>query len=159
MSAAVAGGRDPAAAVVAEARRWLGTPYMHGASLRGTGCDCLGLVRGVWRALYGPEPEDPGPYTADWAEATGGERLLEAAGRHLDPSGTAGPRSGDLLVLRWRDGFPAKHLGIATGPKTMIHAHDGAVVTEVAIGLWRNRIARVFRFPALPAAGTEQEHG
>ena len=38
-----------AAAVVAAARRWLGTPYRHQASVRGEGADCLGLVRGVWR--------------------------------------------------------------------------------------------------------------
>jgi len=37
--------------VVAAARAWLGTPYRHRASVRGAGCDCLGLLRGVWRAL------------------------------------------------------------------------------------------------------------
>ena len=37
-------------AIVAEARAWIGTPYRHQASLKGVGCDCLGLVRGVWRA-------------------------------------------------------------------------------------------------------------
>lgn len=45
------------AAIVAEARAWLGTPYRHQASLKGVGADCLGLVRGVWRAVVGPEPE------------------------------------------------------------------------------------------------------
>jgi cell wall-associated NlpC family hydrolase len=34
-------------AIVAEARTWIGTPYRHQASLKGVGCDCLGLVRGV----------------------------------------------------------------------------------------------------------------
>lgn len=144
-------GRDPAGAVVDEARRWLGTPYMHAASLRGVGCDCLGLVRGIWRALYGDEPEEAGPYSADWAEATGRERLLEAAQRHLRAAQDGAIRAGDLLVLRWRDGSPAKHLGIATGPDTMIHAHDGACVAEVGFGVWRTRIAGIFRFPALPA--------
>jgi NlpC/P60 family putative phage cell wall peptidase len=48
-------------AVVAEAMDWIGTPYRHQASRKGVGCDCLGLVRGVWRALYGREPEAPGP--------------------------------------------------------------------------------------------------
>ncbi|MFD0934795.1 peptidase P60, partial [Methylobacterium trifolii] len=37
--------------VVAQARLWLGTPYRHQASLAGVGCDCLGLLRGVWRGL------------------------------------------------------------------------------------------------------------
>ena len=35
--------------IVAAARRWVGTPYVHQASLIHVGCDCLGLVRGVWR--------------------------------------------------------------------------------------------------------------
>ena len=37
-------------AILTEARDWIGTPYQHQASLKGAGCDCLGLVRGVWRA-------------------------------------------------------------------------------------------------------------
>ncbi|MFZ1680734.1 MAG: peptidase P60, partial [Rhizobiaceae bacterium] len=32
--------------VVAEAERWIGTPYRHQGSTRGVGCDCLGLVLG-----------------------------------------------------------------------------------------------------------------
>jgi NlpC/P60 family putative phage cell wall peptidase len=46
---------DPAG-VIAVARSWLGTPYHDQASLRGVGCDCLGLARGVWREVVGPEP-------------------------------------------------------------------------------------------------------
>src|SRR5262249_34925030 len=57
--------------IVAEARRWIGTPYPHQASVRGIGTDCLGLVRGVWRALHGPEAEVVPAYARDWAEATG----------------------------------------------------------------------------------------
>jgi NlpC/P60 family putative phage cell wall peptidase len=143
-------GRSAASAVVAETRLWIGTPYLHAGSLRGVGCDCLGLVRGVWRALYGSEPEDPGPYTADWAEASGEERLADAATRHLAPVPGRTWEAGDLLILRWREGFPAKHLGIATGADTMVHAHDGACVAEVAVGVWRTRVAHVFRFPPLP---------
>ncbi len=69
--------------VLAEAERWIGTPYRHGASTRGVSCDCLGLVRGVWRILYGAEPETPGAYAPDWAEVAPGDPLLEAASRHM----------------------------------------------------------------------------
>jgi cell wall-associated NlpC family hydrolase len=41
--------------VVAAAHRWLGTPYHDQASVRGVGCDCLGLARGAWREVVGPE--------------------------------------------------------------------------------------------------------
>ena len=55
--------------IIAEARGWIGTPYMHQASLKGIGCDCLGLLRGVWRAIHGTEPEPPPAYAPDWAAA------------------------------------------------------------------------------------------
>ena len=42
--------------IVAAARGWIGTPYQHQASVKGAGSDCLGLLRGVWRELIGPEP-------------------------------------------------------------------------------------------------------
>jgi NlpC/P60 family putative phage cell wall peptidase len=69
--------------VVAKAREWIGTPYHHQASVKGAGCDCLGLVRGVYREVTGQEPETPPPYSPDWGDATGEETMIEAAGRHL----------------------------------------------------------------------------
>ena len=65
--------------IIAEARAWIGTPYCHQASLKGVGCDCLGLVRGVWRVLHGAEPEAMPAYAPDWAEANGDEKLAAAA--------------------------------------------------------------------------------
>ena len=50
--------------IAAAARGWCGTPYAHQASLKGTGTDCLGLVRGVWREVMGAEPEHAPAYSA-----------------------------------------------------------------------------------------------
>ncbi|BBF93532.1 NlpC/P60 family protein [Blastochloris tepida] len=135
-------------AAVAAARRWIGTPYRHQASVIGVGCDCLGLVRGVWRELYGSEPEIAPAYTPDWAEAAGREALAEAAGRHLVPRALDDAQPGDVLIFRWRAGLPAKHAAILTEPARMVHAHDGAAVAEVALtAWWRRRLAFVFAFP------------
>lgn len=42
------------------ARAWMGTPYVLSAALRGVGCDCIGLVRGVWSDVTGkPAPAPP----------------------------------------------------------------------------------------------------
>ncbi len=140
-----------AARIVDVARSWIGTPYMHQASLKGVGCDCLGLLRGVWRELYADEPELPPPYSADWAEALGRETLAEAAGRHLTPLAVVQFSAADVILFRWREGSPAKHCAIATSPDTMVHAHDGAAVAEVGIGRWwRRHVAYAFRFPPLP---------
>jgi len=93
--------------------------------------------------VLGAEPEAPGPY----GPAGGaGEELLAAARRHLVPS--AEIRPGDVLLLRWRDGEPARHCAIATGPGRMVHAHAGAAVCEVALAPWWSRhLAGVFSFP------------
>jgi NlpC/P60 family putative phage cell wall peptidase len=134
------------------ARGWIGTPYHHQASTRGAGADCLGLVRGVWRELYGREAETPPPYSRDWAEARGRETMLEAASRHLRAIQPAVAGAGDVLVFRLRAGTVAKHAGILTGgltgEATMIHAMEGGPAAEVALSpWWRRRIAGAFAFP------------
>jgi cell wall-associated NlpC family hydrolase len=42
-----------------------GTPYVHQASARGAGTDCLGLLRGEWREVLGREPEHVPAYSMD----------------------------------------------------------------------------------------------
>jgi NlpC/P60 family putative phage cell wall peptidase len=135
--------------IVAAARRWIGTPYRHQGSRRGVGCDCLGLVRGVWREIRGEEPEEPGPYARDWAAQGGDERLIEAARRLCAGERTLRDmRPGDILVFRWRAHMPATHLGIASGPDHFIHAYEQAAVVESAlVPAWRRRVAAVFSFP------------
>ena len=138
--------------IVAEARSWTGTPYRHQASLKGVGCDCLGLVRGVWRAIYGSEPEATPAYAPDWAEAGGEERLAAAARRRLVEIAPTEVEPGDVLLFRWRAYLPAKHAAIRSEPGRMIHAYDGAAVAEVSFApFWRRRLAFAFRFPEASA--------
>jgi NlpC/P60 family putative phage cell wall peptidase len=135
-------------AIVAAARSWIGTPYVHRQSVKGAGCDCLGLVRGVWREVLGAEPEALPAYAAGWAEATGREEMLEAARRHLVEIDRARFDAGDVLLFRWRPDLPARHAAIATGPASIVHAYQGHAVAEVALPrAWRRRIAAAFAFP------------
>ncbi len=135
--------------IVVAAREWLGTPYRHQASLKQIGCDCLGLVRGVWRDCLGDEPETPPAYSPDWAEAGGVETLANAAGRHLMRVSKSDVQAGDILLFRWKSHLPAKHAGIATSSTMMIHAQAGAVVSEITLSdWWLKRLAFVFRFHA-----------
>lgn len=134
--------------IVRLARSWIGTPYHHQASKRGVGTDCIGLVRGVWRALYGSEAEAAPAYSRDWAESTGEETLLEAARRHLTEVAPADVQPGDVLVFRYRATTIAKHAAILATPDTMIHAFEGAPVCEVTLSpWWRRRLAAAFSFP------------
>lgn len=131
--------------VVAAARLWIGTPYRHQASAKGAGCDCLGLVRGVWREVHGAEPAPVPPYTPDWSEPSGEERLWDMA-RLLLPPGRGRP--GDLLLLRMREGAVAKHLGILSqaGPApAFIHAMSRHGVLESPLsGPWAARVVATF---------------
>ena len=136
--------------IIAAARGWIGTPYRHQASLKHVGCDCLGLVRGVWRDVYGGEPDGVPAYSPDWAEAGGVEALADAGRRHLIEVPCADYCAGDALLFRWKPHLPAKHAGIATGPSTMIHAQDGARVSEIVLTpWWKRRLAFAFRFPGV----------
>ena len=137
--------------IIAAARLWLGTPYAHQASLKGVGCDCLGLVRGVWREIRGGEPEAVPAYSPDWAEAGLRETLAEAGERYLVPIDRDRFAGGDVLLFRWRPHLPAKHAAITVSKTRMIHAQSGAAVAEVAITpWWRRRIVYAFRFPPIP---------
>lgn len=138
-----------AQAVVTEARLWLGTPYLHQASRRGAGADCLGLVRGVWRALEGTEPALPPPYAADWNEDDG-DALRRAADAHLVALPMGEPQVGDILLFCMRQGASARHMAIATSSHTMIHAYSGVSVSETGIGVWwRRRLVARYAYPGV----------
>jgi len=139
------------ARAVAEARAWIGTPYVHQASVQGAGADCLGLLRGVWRALYGGEPEAVPPYTPDWSEPARNEVLHAAALRHLVPCAGGVPAPGEVLLFRMRAGAVAKHLGIVSCPegRRFIHAYTGHGVIESPLSApWARRVVARFAFPA-----------
>lgn len=138
-------------AVVMAARGWIGTPYRHQASVKGAGADCLGLLRGVWREVYGREPEPVPPYTEDWAEPGGQEVLWAAARRWLVEKPLRDAAPGDVLLFRMRAGGIAKHLGIAGAVgagATFIHAYSGHRVVESPLTApWARRVVARFQFP------------
>lgn len=143
-------GQADRAMLISEALAWVGTPYRHQGVAKGVGCDCLGLVRGVWRAFYGCNLDDPGPYAPDWADA-GGEVLHDGMRRHFRKRPVAEAEPGDVLLFRWRPVLPARHAGILIEPEAFVHAYEGggAVVRSTLVPQWRRRIAAVFAFPDL----------
>ena len=135
--------------IIAAARSWIGTPYIHQASVKGAGCDCLGLLRGVWRELHGEDAEVPPPYSPDWAEATGEETLYNAMKRYLTEIDARVIAPGDIALFRMLPRSPAKHCGIVAKNKsalTLIHARQNKRVSEEALcGLWKRKLAFAFR--------------
>jgi NlpC/P60 family putative phage cell wall peptidase len=139
--------RPGAVEVAAAARAWLGTPYRHRASARGAGCDCLGLLRGVWRTLYGSEPLPVPNYRADARDPAHAGALQAAAEQLLAPSEGA-PQAGDIVLFRLRQGAPPRHCGIMVARQRFIHAQEGLGVVEASLGeSWQRRLAGTYRFP------------
>ena len=138
---------DPAL-VIAAARSWLGTPDHDQASLRGVGCDCLGLARGVWREVVGDEPFPIPPYSRDWGETGEREVLAEGAARLMLPVSVEARQPGDLLLFRMRPGAIAKHVGILTASDQFLHAYERlGVIEEPLTPTWARKIAFAFLFP------------
>lgn len=139
--------------VVAAARVWLGTPYRHRASTLGAGCDCLGLLRGVWRDLHGPEPVPLPAYRAQWRHENDGA-LLGAAERFLLPV-TDPAAAGQVVLFRLGGQRQPRHCGILVSSRRFIHAqeHLGVVEANLTPG-WETRIAARYRFPDRTIAPT-----
>lgn len=134
--------------IVAIARSWIGTPYVHQASVKGAGCDCLGLLRGVWRELHGEEAEDIPPYRPDW-DTPGGEVLRDGLARHLAAIALADIAPGDVVLFRMVPRAGARHcaiVGAKDGVLTLIHARQNKRVGEEPLtAFWRRKLAYAFR--------------
>lgn len=126
--------------VVAEVKSWLGTPYQHQASLKHIGCDCLGLLRGVWRHVNGNEPEMTPAYAPRWNDAAQTDLLLAMADRNFDPNDKNDlPKAGDILLFKYRMHLPARHVAIAVSSNCFIHAYVGKGVVENSFSAWWQR--------------------
>ncbi|MEV5033687.1 C40 family peptidase [Sphingobium sp. LMC3-1-1.1] len=107
--------------IMAEARRWIGTPFHEQASLRGVGCDCKGLVVGIARECGLPEAAGFHARLAvygEWVDIALLRRGLESELRRV-----AQPRPGDVLLLKVK-GRP-QHLAMLVDGGSMIHCWGG----------------------------------
>jgi len=119
------------AAVVAEARTWIGTPYHHAADVKGHGVDCAMLLVRIYCDLGLVDGFDPRPYTRDWFLHRDEERYLGylfARAREVRE-----PLPGDITVFRVGRCFA--HAGIVsrTNPLRIIHAfvNAGRVIEDI----------------------------
>jgi NlpC/P60 family putative phage cell wall peptidase len=111
------------AAIVAEARTWLRTPYIHLAAVKGAGVDCAMLLVEVYRQPLGPVPPDydPRPYSPDWYLHQSEERYLIGIEAFAHPIELAAARPADVLMYRF--GRTVSHGAIVVDDELMIHAN------------------------------------
>jgi cell wall-associated NlpC family hydrolase len=112
------------AAIVAEARSWVGTPYHNCADIKGVGCDCGMLLVRVFCDLKLCTPFDPRPYPQDWHLHRSEEKYL---GFVFDRAHEVDkPQPGDVAVFKF--GRCHSHGGIVveTDPLAIVHAYAPA---------------------------------
>ncbi|MFZ1416647.1 MAG: hypothetical protein WAS73_19035 [Defluviicoccus sp.] len=95
------------AAIINEARSWLGTPYHHQAALKGVGCDCIGLLKGIF-ASFGGIVDLPADYSPTWHVHRAEERLRAGLARYSTEIPLLSARPGDILLFGFGRG-PAAH--------------------------------------------------
>lgn len=136
--------------IVTLARSWVGTPYHNMTAIKGRGCDCLGLLRGIYAEVYRETVETPSYPNRPPRISTGQETMLAAARLYLveAPIETRGPAV--VLVFRTHPKLVAWHCGIMTTETEMVHSHSGREVYEVTLGKrWESRVVAAFRFPGI----------
>jgi NlpC/P60 family putative phage cell wall peptidase len=136
--------------VAKKAREWIGTPYHHQASLKGVGCDCLGLCRGIYREIVGPEPIAMPNYSPGWDEVAKTEIMLRTFNTYLKKEPISYRGAGFILLFRMRRNAVAKHCGIMTNNTHFIHSHAGRKTVEIELTeWWVSKLIGVFSFPGV----------
>jgi NlpC/P60 family putative phage cell wall peptidase len=134
--------------VMATARSWLGTPWIHQGRLKGVGVDCGGLIIGVGKEL-GLLDFD----TSAYGRIPDGQRLRALCDEHLTAKPVADIVPGDVLLMRFTR--HPQHLAIAGDrgdPFSLIHAYAdaGRCVEHGADQKWRRRIVAAYSFKSGP---------
>lgn len=141
---------------VAEARRWLDTPFAHQAHTRGVGTDCGGLVVGVGIAcgLAGKDWwEVQFKQHAGYSRIPSNAMLERICHRFMRPIEIDAAREGDILLMRFEK--EPQHVAILApylhGGLSVIHAYSraGKVVEHRFSSMWRARVTEAFSIPGV----------
>lgn len=129
--------------VVAEARTWLGTKFLHQGRIKGAGVDCVGLMVGIAQR-FGWQYQDVPAYGRQPNFAV----MREALEKNLVPISMKEARPADILWFAF--GEKATHLGLITD-RGLIHATAlyRCVVEHRLDVVWERRARAAFRFREL----------
>ena len=106
------------AAIVHDARAWLGTPYHHEADVLGSGVDCAMILVRLYCDSGLVPMVDPRPYPAQWMMHRSEERYLKWFTDYAHRVEHGG--LGDVMLFKY--GRTISHSGIIVGDGLMVHA-------------------------------------
>jgi cell wall-associated NlpC family hydrolase len=127
-------------AMIAAARKCIGTPFHHQGRKPGVGLDCIGSIVIALQAV-GISVHD----RTDYGRRPDGKSLITALEEH-GAKAVQDIQAGHILLFRY-DHQP-QHVALATGPDSMIHSFAPAgKVVETTIGdYWKRRLVGVYRW-------------
>lgn len=112
------------AAIVAEAKTWIKTPYHGRSCLKGHGVDCGQLIYGVFRGCgLVPEIELPKDYSLQIAKHRISTEYVDIVDNYFRDIPEAEAQPGDLVIYKLGHSFG--HAGIIVEwPEYVIHAEE-----------------------------------
>lgn len=120
------------AAVIEEAKTWIGTPHHHRAMVKGAGVDCAMFPLAVYRAAvpHRIAPVAVPEYPADWhlhRDIGLYRQIVSGVAREITPEAVL---PGDFVLYRF--GRVESHGAIVVSPGLIIHSYigDGVVYQE-----------------------------
>lgn len=88
--------------IIEEAETWEGTPFHHGAGVKGVGCDCAHLVSGVLEDMNLIPKVNYPVYGPDWfRHADHEEKFIVETLRALGLPQVEQPQMGDIAVIKF----------------------------------------------------------
>lgn len=147
------------AAIIVEARSWIGTAFHHQGRVKKTGghkggCDCIGLIIGVARALQIAGAD--GVMLADcdvigYGRFPDGIRLYQALRFHLQEISLSQAQPADIVLFRFDEN--PQHVGFISdypeaGSLGLIHCYAQVrrVVEHRLDALWQEKQVAAFSF-------------
>jgi NlpC/P60 family putative phage cell wall peptidase len=135
------------AEILAEARSWIGTPWLHQASCKGVGADCIGFGAGVAAACGSAEAKRflATPEWRRYGRHPEADFLFRVCDELMDRIEISAATVGDVLVFNC--GKHPMHFGIVGDDGRMLHAYLKArrVCEHQLDAGWRARIERAYR--------------
>lgn len=131
--------------ILQEADEWIGTPFIHGQKAKGFGCDCVGLLLGVFQSVGLLQDCDPGFYTPDWWVHKDEENYLDRILFYCDNIDVQEKDIGDILYFKFAR--VVGHAGIYIGDNEFIHAvtEVGVIKSSLETKSWSRRLQGVAR--------------
>ena len=122
------------AAVIAEAEKYLGFPYVWGGSSPATSFDCSGFVSYVYNNCG-----------LHWDLGRLGAEGLRSMSAYVSP---ANAKPGDLIFFeKTYNTSGASHVGIYVGNNMMLHCGDPIQYTSIDTSYWRSHFLQFGRLP------------